>query len=118
MSSRTLITVSLATAAVAGCGSSAATHSQSAAPSSGGAEKVVIQGYAYKPAALTVSRGSKVTFTNRDSTAHTATVSGGAFDTGTVAPGQSKTINLTRPGTYSYICQFHPFMHGQVSVTG
>jgi plastocyanin len=55
-----------------------------------------------------------VTFTNHDQT--TATQSGGAFDTGTIAPGASRTVVLERPGTYTYYCQFHAFMRATVVV--
>jgi plastocyanin len=39
-----------------------------------------------------------------------------AFDTGTIAPGKSATVTLRNPGTYTYYCQFHAFMHGAVVV--
>jgi plastocyanin len=77
---------------------------------------VAIANYAFKPAALTVKAGTKLTFTNHDSTAHTATTSTSGFDTGTLKPGQSATVTVTKPGTYSYICQFHAFMTGKVTV--
>lgn len=87
----------------------------SAAPATT-AVAVTISGYAFHPQTITVSPGQKVTFTNRDQTAHTATASGSAFDTGTVNPGQSVTITLTHPGTYTYYCQFHAFMRGTIVV--
>ena len=77
---------------------------------------VTISSYAFHPRTITVSPGQKVTFTNRDQTAHTATSSTSAFDTGTVNPGQSVTITLTHPGTYTYYCQFHAFMSGSITV--
>jgi hypothetical protein len=36
--------------------------------------------------------------------------------TGTINPGKSTTITLGRPGTYTYFCQFHAFMHGTITV--
>ncbi|HTX31189.1 MAG TPA: cupredoxin domain-containing protein [Solirubrobacteraceae bacterium] len=77
---------------------------------------VRISGYAFHPATLTIKPGTKVTFTNRDQTAHTATSTSSAFDTGTVPPGQSKAITFTHPGTYPYYCQFHAFMRGTIIV--
>ena len=57
-----------------------------------------------------------MTWTNHDNTAHTATANGGSFDTGTLKPNASKTIDLKRPGTYGYHCAFHAFMTATVTV--
>lgn len=78
---------------------------------------VTIQGYAFAPAALRVRPGTRVRFINRDSSNHTATAMGGtSFDTGTLGQGQARTVTVSKPGTYSYICQFHAFMHGTIVV--
>jgi plastocyanin len=68
------------------------------------------------PTTITVAPGAKVTFVNRDQTAHTATSNKPAFDTGTVRPGKSSRVTLSKPGKYTYYCQFHAFMHGTVVV--
>ena len=47
---------------------------------------------------------------------HTATANGGAFNTGILKQGQSATHTFTQPGTYTYFCQIHPFMHGTIVV--
>ncbi len=74
--------------ATAGCGSSSSSsssHSTSSAPTSAtakpassgpthsGPAAVLISNYAYHPASITVAPGTKITFTNHDQTAHTAT---------------------------------------------
>jgi len=81
---------------------------------------VLISGYAFRPPTLTVPIGSRVTFTNHDSTAHTATATTGAagFDTGTLKPGQRKTVTFSHAGSFTYYCQFHAFMRGTVVVSG
>jgi plastocyanin len=78
---------------------------------------IAISNYAFAPKALTVKAGTHVTWTNHDSTAHTATADGGAFDTGTIAPKASHTIDFTRPGTFTYHCAFHAFMTATVTVS-
>jgi plastocyanin len=103
------------------CGSSRASSSRtpaSAAPavSRPSAVSVSISGYAFKPATITVPAGTRITFTNHDQTAHTATSTAQAFDTGSVAPGASRGLVLHRPGTYTYYCQFHAFMRATVIV--
>lgn len=77
---------------------------------------VAISNYAFATPSLTVHAGTRVTWTNDDNTAHTATADAGAFDTGTIAPHASKTIDLSRPGTYTYHCVFHAFMTATVKV--
>ena len=77
---------------------------------------ISIKSYAYTPVTLTVAVGTRVTFTNHDATAHTATATSPALDTGSIAAGKSATVTLSHPGTYHYICQFHPFMHGTLIV--
>jgi|GEM_PF-544516 len=104
--------------ALAGGASAGAGASTSAAPTAavGGAVKIDIVDFKYKPATLTVNAGAKVTWVNSDSAPHTATVSGGGFDTGTLRKGDMKTLTLDKPGTYAYICEFHPFMKATVVV--
>jgi plastocyanin len=116
--------------ALAGCGggygssgsSPATAGKMSAAAGAGSASStnaVEIKGFAFGPQTLTVKTGSKVTFTNGDSTNHTATATGGgSFDTGTIAPGAAKTVTFDSAGKFAYVCSFHPFMHGTIQVTG
>ncbi len=98
--------------------SSATTNASSAAEAPAGTPvKLAIKNFAFKPPTITVAAGTKVTFTNEDKTAHTATsTANGAFDTGTINPGHSATVVLKKPGTYTYFCQFHAFMRGTVIV--
>lgn len=85
------------------------------APGGGHTVKIEITDFKYKPVTLTVKAGSKVTWLNNDSAPHTATAAGD-FDTGTLKKGDAKTLKLSKPGTYAYICQFHPFMKATVVV--
>jgi hypothetical protein len=56
-----------------------------------------------------------VTWTNRDSVAHTAT-RGTAFDSGLIEQGESYSLTFVRAGTYRYVCTPHPNMTGTVVV--
>lgn len=79
--------------------------------------KVQIASFKYAPPTVTVKRGGAVTWTNEDRAAHTASVKGGmGFDTDTLQTGKSKRIVFDQAGTFSYICEFHPFMKGKVVV--
>jgi plastocyanin len=102
---------------VSACGSHSAppTHSAST-PRHSGTTRVTISGYAYQPTKITAAPGTKITFTNHDQTAHTATSKKTGFDSGTIKPGKSATITVGKPGTYTYYCQFHAFMHATITV--
>jgi plastocyanin len=78
--------------------------------------KVAIRNYDCAPKSLTVRVGTRVTWANHDATAHTATGDHGGFDTGTVAPKASRTIDFKHPGTFTYHCAFHAFMTATVTV--
>ena len=113
--------------ALTGCGgddddgmsSSSGSDSTSAPKASGkSTDKISIKDFLYEPADVSVSAGTEVTFTNEDSANHTATGNDGGFDTGTLGKGDSKAITIDEPGTYAYICSFHAFMKGQITVEG
>ena len=77
---------------------------------------VAIRNYDFAPKSLTVGVGTRVTWTNDDATAHTATADTAGFDTGTVAPKASHTIDFKHPGTFTYHCAFHAFMTATITV--
>lgn len=70
----------------------------------------------YSPATLVVRVGQKVTWVNTDTQDHTATADSGAFDTGVLSSGQSKSWTPTKPGTYAYGCYIHPQVRGVIVV--
>ncbi len=80
------------------------------------AAKVEIVEFAFVPKTTTIQAGGKVTWLNQDAAAHTASADDGFFDTGTLNEGKLQAETFERPGTYSYICEFHPFMEGRVEV--
>jgi plastocyanin len=84
-----------------------------------GANAVAIRNFAFAPAALTVKAGTKVTWTNQDSDAHTVTStgSGGPLNSKAMATGDTFSFTFTKPGTYQYLCRIHPFMTATVTVT-
>lgn len=77
---------------------------------------VTIEGFAFSPSTVTVQVGDSVTWTNQDSTAHTATAGDGSFDTESLGTGESSTITFATAGTYAYACAIHPTMTGSVVV--
>jgi plastocyanin len=79
-----------------------------------GAVVVRIVGRSFQPAGVTVEVGQPVVFVNGDGDEHTAT--GPGFDTGDIPPGGAATVTFEAPGTYSYVCSYHPEMRGAIEV--
>jgi plastocyanin len=79
------------------------------------AKTVSIDGFAYRPATVTVSRGTRVTWVNSDGVKHTATRAS-SFDTGRIKPGKSATVRFGQRGTFRYHCKIHNFMKGKIVV--
>lgn len=84
------------------------------APTSGG-NSISIVNFAFSPQSVTVTVGTKVTWTNNDSVTHTVTADGGAFNQ-MLAPGSTFSFTFTKAGTYSYHCSIHPSMTATIVV--
>lgn len=71
----------------------------------------------YSPNPGTVRAGQTVAWRNGDSVTHTATADGGAFNTGSIAPGATSTaIRMPTAGSLAYHCSLHPSMVGTLQV--
>ncbi|MET3228472.1 UNVERIFIED_ORG: plastocyanin [Burkholderia sp. 1263] len=77
---------------------------------------VSIEGMRFDPPMLTVHRGDKVVWTNRDPFPHTVSASSHAFDSRSIAANASWTHVVRRSGSYPYLCRFHPTMQGTLTV--
>lgn len=79
--------------------------------------QVTMIDYEFKPSSVEVDVGDTVTWNNDGpDEPHTATADDGSFDTGEVAVGQSASVTLDEPGSFSYICSIHPSMSGTLRV--
>jgi plastocyanin len=79
--------------------------------------KVLIQNFRFKPAHITIKRGTKVRWINKDSTAHTVTANKKrSFDSGRLGPGKRYTHTFKSAGKKKYHCEIHPDMKGSVVV--
>ena len=75
---------------------------------------VEMRDYEFFPAKPTLNAGTEVTWVNRDSAPHNAVAD--VFDSGTLKGGDSWSVVLDQPGTYSYVCTFHPGMEATLTV--
>lgn len=66
----------------------------------------------YSPKTFTIEAGTIVVFKNTSSFPHTATAANGAFDTGTISPGTSKSVVVKKVGQIPFHCQFHGAVGG------
>lgn len=74
-----------------------------------------IKDFAFNPDTITVTKGTTVTWTNKDSAPHT--VKGTAFTSETLNQGQSYSYTFNEAGTFEYQCGIHPSMRAKVIVT-
>src|SRR4051812_24966414 len=81
-----------------------------------GSSGVTIADFSFSPGSLTIKQGDTVTWVNNGPTPHSATATGGSFNTGILKAGQSASHTFDQAGTYSYFCQPHPFMKATVVV--
>ena len=80
--------------------------------------KEVHDTYSFAPNRVNVVRGTTVTWTNRTDAEHNVT-----FDSGGAGKWnkdfkehQSIRFHFTKPGTYRYHCEYHPYMKGVITV--
>ncbi len=81
-----------------------------------GAGEVIIEGFNFVPETIEVPTGTAVTWTNKDTAAHTV-VDEGLFESEELDQGETFSFTFDTPGEYSYICGIHPYMTATVTVT-
>jgi plastocyanin len=79
---------------------------------------VHIDNFAFVPATLTVQRGTKVVFTNRDDIPHTVTSAATppSFKSPPLDTGDAYSYVFDKTGTFAYFCSLHPHMQGKIVV--
>lgn len=118
---RRAIPMMLAAVVLAACGGDdgGTAAAPTDAPGAGGGEtaEITIVDFTFSgPSEVPV--GTTVTVTNEDSASHTWTAENGAFDSGSLATGDSFEHTFDEAGTFAYVCNFHPSMTGTIEVTG
>jgi plastocyanin len=83
--------------------------------------KVTIRLFQYQPGRIQVRPGTTVTWVNEDEILHTVTAGaaakdGGGFDGPLDGRGKSFSFTFSQPGTYTYHCDRHEHMRGEVEV--
>ena len=87
-----------------------------ATPASTGPQQIEMGDDVFQPAQLTVAAGTKVTWVNKGSKAHTVVSNDKLFDSGLVNVGGEFSHTFDAPGTYLYHCAPHAKMVGRLVV--
>jgi plastocyanin len=77
---------------------------------------VHIKNFMFTPMTATIVAGDRVTFVNDDDEAHTATAVDHSFDSEGLDAHASFQHVFTKPGTYAYFCELHPYMKATIVV--
>ena len=104
-----------------GCSSSTNPYSSSPTGNTGSnttpsANTIAINNMAFGPSTLTISKGTTIAWQNSDGVPHTATSDSGAWDSGNIPPGGSKSVTFNTTGTFPYHCTVHPMMTATIIV--
>ncbi len=79
--------------------------------------QVIIDNFSFTPQVLTVSPGTKVTWTNRDEVPHTVTSTDKRFTSSKVLDTDGAFSNaFNEKGIFDYYCTVHPHMTGKIIV--
>lgn len=78
--------------------------------------RVTISNFAFHPAKLVVSRGTKIIWTNKDSDPHTVDSTKNVWASDALDTDSQFARAFKKAGTFAYYCSIHPFMHGTIVV--
>ena len=118
-----LLIAVVAAVALTGCGGGGDKDDKEAKSPSGngpqsGEGAVRIVNFEFKPMKVVVKPGTKVTWTNDDSSIHDIKDTSPLATpvSSSLSKGDTFSITYAQPGTYSYECGIHPYMTGSVEV--
>jgi plastocyanin len=75
----------------------------------------MVDGNRFRPRTVTVARGTRVRWVNRDNVPHTTTSNSGIWDA-TLSPGERFARRFRRAGEFNYRCTLHTGMIGRIVV--
>ena len=78
--------------------------------------RVVIEGMAFTPKAVTVRPGDTITWVNKDMFVHNVTAAAAGIRSGDLKPGQSWRHKIGQGDSFDYLCTLHPVMTGRVAI--
>jgi len=76
---------------------------------------VVVDKMKFGPLPTELHKGDVIVWLNRDFLRHSVTATNHVFDIDLPA-GAGKRMVLTKTGTFSFVCRYHPGMHGTLVI--
>jgi len=70
----------------------------------------------FHPKFITVRKGDRIKWTNKDDMKHNVSSYNGAFHGGEMEPSDEITTIFDSTGVFNYHCNIHPYMRGSVTV--
>jgi plastocyanin len=116
-----LVLVASGTLLLAACGESSSNSNVTPTASSGGNTIQMVENggvYSFSPTSLTVTKGTKVTWTNKSDAPHTVTSDDNTFTSSeTLKENDTFEATFNTAGTFKYHCKFHSNMIATITVT-
>ncbi len=86
-----------------------------------GTNEIFIQGFSFASGSKTISKGTTITWTNKDGVTHTVTSGipgspSGAFSSGNISPTASFSHTFDQTGVFKYYCSIHTNMTATITV--
>lgn len=78
--------------------------------------RITVKLFQYQPARTQVEAGTTVTWINEDEIYHSVTAEKDSFGAPLEGKGKSFSMTFDRPGLYSYFCDRHEHMRGEIEV--
>jgi plastocyanin len=78
--------------------------------------QITIYNFAFSPARLVISPGTKVIWTNKDSDPHTVDSTKNAWSSEALDTDSTFSRVFKKSGAFPYYCSIHPFMHATIIV--
>jgi plastocyanin len=70
----------------------------------------------FSPSSITISAGTTIKWTNKESVTHTVTSDNSLFDSGDMGNESTFSYTFSNAGTYPYHCKYHADMKASVIV--
>ncbi len=97
-------------------GHHAAKPAQVAAPARPASAQIAVKLFQYQPGKTQVKAGATVTWINEDEIYHSITADKNSFAAALDGKGKSFSFTFDQPGLYSYFCDRHEHMRGEIEV--
>ena len=97
-------------------GQHAVKPAQVSAPQKPSSAQITVKLFQYQPGRTQVKTGTTVTWVNEDEIYHSVTADKNGFAAPLDGKGKSFSFTFDQPGLYSYFCDRHEHMRGEIEV--